>query len=509
MFKKLLLFSALLCVLCGQGFAQNLTTVSASNITDLNGTKLAAGQLCFLGTDQSDNPISFQIGGGGQALRRGYCSPVAAGVVTSFTVPNPASTLPAGVYYRVTVKDSSTGQEVLRYAGVTFTGATFNFDSYAPVTLGSFAPLSGNSVSGNLSVSGNIAATGTVTGSNIAAGQIATGTGTTNTLPKYTNGASAVIGNSSISDNGTTVSTTEALSVANVTLGTANTLSTNNIKQQSGAAFVIADPLGVSHLFISSSSPYQNTFIQGNGTGSIFLGSAAKTSVSDTTGVITMSGSTSGTTALQPSAVAGSTTATLPANTGTIAETNLAQTWSAAQTHNSGTLVLAGSSSGTTTVNASATASGTLTLPAATDTLVARATTDTLTNKTLTSPMIGTTTISEAPRMVLISGFQSGNIAVANVGSAATSKGVTIEAITVHSSSSSTCTVNPTIRVRNAGITVAGPTLTLTTGTSDWSTIGNAVNYSGSDVLFIEVTAAGTCTTPPSNIIVNVTGRMQ
>ncbi|HET9165112.1 MAG TPA: hypothetical protein VFP11_03880 [Candidatus Angelobacter sp.] len=167
MFKKLLLFSAILCVLCGKGFSQNLTTVSASNITDINGAKLVAGQLCFLITDQQDNPISVQIGGGGQALKRGYCSPVSTGVVTSFTVPNPAATLPSGIYYRVTVKDSSTGQEVLRYTGVSFTGATFNFDNYAPVNLGSFAPLSGNSVSGNLAVSGNIAATGTVTGSNI------------------------------------------------------------------------------------------------------------------------------------------------------------------------------------------------------------------------------------------------------------------------------------------------------------------------------------------------------
>ena len=53
-----------------------------------------------------------------------------------------------------------------------------------------------------------------------------------------------------------------------------------------------------------------------------------------------------------------------------------------------------GSSSGTTTVQASAVASGTLTLPAATDTLVGKATTDTLTNKTLTSPTINTPTLT-------------------------------------------------------------------------------------------------------------------
>lgn len=53
-------------------------------------------------------------------------------------------------------------------------------------------------------------------------------------------------------------------------------------------------------------------------------------------------------------------------------------------------ILLAGSVSGNTALQASAAASGTLTLPAATDTLVGRATTDTLSNKTLASPIITT-----------------------------------------------------------------------------------------------------------------------
>jgi hypothetical protein len=58
-----------------------------------------------------------------------------------------------------------------------------------------------------------------------------------------------------------------------------------------------------------------------------------------------------------------------------------------------GTAKFAGSTSGTTTVQATAVAgTTTLTLPAATDTLVGKATTDTLTNKTLTSPVISTIT---------------------------------------------------------------------------------------------------------------------
>ena len=63
----------------------------------------------------------------------------------------------------------------------------------------------------------------------------------------------------------------------------------------------------------------------------------------------------------------------------------------ATSTLGSGTLVLAGTTSGTTTVTATAVAgTTTLTLPAATDTLVGKATTDTLTNKTLTAPVIST-----------------------------------------------------------------------------------------------------------------------
>jgi hypothetical protein len=67
-----------------------------------------------------------------------------------------------------------------------------------------------------------------------------------------------------------------------------------------------------------------------------------------------------------------------------------------------GTTKFAGSTSGTTTVQATAVAgTTTLTLPAATDTLVGKATTDTLTNKTLTTPVISSLSSASATALTL------------------------------------------------------------------------------------------------------------
>ncbi len=63
-------------------------------------------------------------------------------------------------------------------------------------------------------------------------------------------------------------------------------------------------------------------------------------------------------------------------------------TWFESNTSPVSSWSLSGSSSGTTTLVASAVASGTLTLPAITDTVVSLTATQTLTNKTLTSPTI-------------------------------------------------------------------------------------------------------------------------
>ena len=93
----------------------------------------------------------------------------------------------------------------------------------------------------------------------------------------------------------------------------------------------------------------------------------------------------------------------------------------ATSTLGSGTLVLAGTTSGTTTVTATAVAgTTTLTLPAATDTLVGKATTDTLTNKSIVATQLtGTIAAARLPTGSVL------QVVSASIGSRTTSTSTT------------------------------------------------------------------------------------
>jgi len=121
---------------------------------------------------------------------------------------------------------------------------------------------------------------------------------------------------------------------------------------------------------------------------------------------IDLSGSTSGTTTLQATAVAGTTTITLPAATDTLVGKATTDTL----TNKTLTAPVISTISNT----------GTLTLPTSTDTLVGRATTDTLTNKTLTSPTLASANITTALTLTGASGTSGQLLTSAGSGSAPT-----------------------------------------------------------------------------------------
>lgn len=118
-----------------------------------------------------------------------------------------------------------------------------------------------------------------------------------------------------------------------------------------------------------------------DGTSKVTLG-VSGTSV----GAVVLNNATSGAITLAPPTGAlGAQTATFPANTGTVAELNLVQSWAAAQKYpNSGVQILGSSTGATALASANSSASNfTATLPAATDTVVELTQTQTLTNKSI------------------------------------------------------------------------------------------------------------------------------
>ena len=150
---------------------------------------------------------------------------------------------------------------------------------------------------------------------------------------------------------------------------------------------------------------------------------------------------------------------------------------------------ISGSTSGTTTLQATAVAgTTTLTLPAATDTLVGKATTDTLTNKTLTTPSVSSPTISDgtANGVAYLNGSK-----VLTTGSALTFDG---SAFAVTGALSATTSITSIGSVGNVFTDSTGARLNFSRGADNYfpaSTAGGyfawIVNNSGSNAMTLDV----------------------
>ncbi len=194
---------------------------------------------------------------------------------------------------------------------------------------------------------------------------LATGTDTTATLTVGTGGTLTYTGSGVVNANQITGLAFPSLVNANCLTNNGSTLSWGTCGGAGGVT-TTGSPANTYLTGFSGSSSITGTANATLSGGALTLG------VSGTLGSIAFGNATSGTVTLQPvTGALGSVTASLPANTGTLDELNLTATFTAPKTFTNSDLLLLGSSTGATTFtsgNASAT-NYTLTVPANTGTL--------------------------------------------------------------------------------------------------------------------------------------------
>lgn len=155
----LLLLSAAACAVA------STTTISASNITDLNGRKIAAAKLCFLPVDAAGIAIGYRSGTA-QIMPIKKCGQVSNGALqSSFAVFDSSSTVPTNMRYHITLTPAFNTVNVIRDFGTTtITGSTWTLDTFDPDATVLPALYTASSTSGSFYVNGDLTFTGTLIG---------------------------------------------------------------------------------------------------------------------------------------------------------------------------------------------------------------------------------------------------------------------------------------------------------------------------------------------------------
>jgi hypothetical protein len=182
LFSVLLLLSAAACAVA------STTTISASNITDLNGRKIAAARLCFQPVDASGIAIGYRDSSA-QVVPVKKCGLVSNGALQSgFAVFDSLTTVPTNVRYHITLTSALNTSSVIRDFGTTtITGTTWTLDTFDPGALVLPALFTASSTSGSLAVNGDFSVSGTSTLSNTTINGNLSFTGTlTGTVPVST-----------------------------------------------------------------------------------------------------------------------------------------------------------------------------------------------------------------------------------------------------------------------------------------------------------------------------------
>jgi len=223
-------------------FGQTKTTVTGV-VQDASGNLATSGTVVFNLSPQNSGIIYFVTGTGIIAPQTGTCGIDGSGNIKNLALSGACQVWgtdliqPANLTYQVAFFPNGVGSPTNTVAQQCITGTTYDLSNpkFCPVIKPTpqgatviTSPIQNNLIpaadavfnlgSASLRYGNIFAANGTFTNSiiapNLPAGTVNTGTGTTNTIPKFTNGATGVLGNSSLTDNGTNVNTPEIFSAA-------------------------------------------------------------------------------------------------------------------------------------------------------------------------------------------------------------------------------------------------------------------------------------------------------